>query len=115
MSENIQPAFAFGEAHGFAYASMYAIQLSPITNHEEDGVYATFLTKDGTETCWPCRAKWFDEPEEALAKLWTIKRTRFKGADGLTYPRVVKLELGCKIQAVSLAMRNETRREQEIA
>jgi hypothetical protein len=41
---------------------------------------------------------------------------RFEGADGITYPRVVWMELGCSIRAVNVAMtKSEPRRELEIA
>lgn len=101
MSENIESAFAFGEASNYAYACAYAIQKTPITNAEEDGDVTTFLAPDGLVTTWPCDAQHFDDAEHALAKLMTMRGPRTKDADGHTYPRVVRLHLHCKIEAVA--------------
>lgn len=117
MSETaVKSAYATGAAQKYAYAGVYAIQTTPITDHEEDGVYATFLCEDNSETCWACSAEWFDEIEVALARLLERRMPRFEGADGHTYPRVVWMELGCSIRAVNVAMmKSEPRRELEIA
>jgi hypothetical protein len=100
MSENIESAFAFGEANNYAYACAYAIQKTPIK--AEDGSDITyFLAPDGLVTTWPCDAQHFDDAEHAFAKLMTMRGPRTKGADGHTYPRVVRLHLQCQIEAVT--------------
>jgi hypothetical protein len=101
MSENIQSAFTFDTPSNYAYACAYAIQKTPITNAEEDGDVTTFLAPDGLVTTWPCDAQHFDDAEHAFAKLMTMRGPRTKGADGHTYPRVVRLHLQCQIEAVT--------------
>ena len=102
MSKNIS-AFAYGAAQKYAYAGAFAIQTSPIVNHEEDGMEALFLTSDGGLTTWPCDALYFDDPEHAFAKKFTLRLPQIKGPDGEGYPRVVRLQLKCDIEAVSIA------------
>ena len=79
------------------YASMYAIQISPIAN-DECGVKTTvFVSSDSQETVWACDAMFFDTAEQALAKLIALELPRKKASDGIVYPRVVKMRLKCDI------------------
>jgi hypothetical protein len=87
----------------YSYANVYAIQTCPLAN-DEDGVEVTkFITEDSpiSETVWPCSAEWFDTPEEAFAKLIALKLPRKKCNDGVTYPRVVRMELKCDITSAN--------------
>ena len=87
----------------YSYANVYAIQTSPLTYDEEGVEVIKFITEDSTlsETVWPCSAEWFDTPVEALGKLLALKLPREKGDDGLTYPRVVRVELKCDIKSAN--------------
>ena len=85
----------------YSYANVYAIQICPLAN-DEDGVEVTkFITEDSpiSETVWPFSATWFDTPDDALSKLITLKLPRKKYDDGVTYPRVVRVELKCDIKS----------------
>ncbi len=87
----------------YSYANVYAIQTCPLAN-DDDGVEVTnFITKESSfsETVWPCRAEWFDTPEDALAKLIELKLPRERRNDGVTYPRVVRVELKCDITSAN--------------
>ena len=91
------------KVQSYTYASMYAIQTCPLAN-DEDGVEVTkFITEDSpiSETVWPCSATWFDTPDDALSKLITLKLPRKKYDDGVTYPRVVRMELKCDIKSAN--------------
>ena len=92
----LENAVAYDAAQSYTYASAYAIQTTPITDTEEDGLCANFLGTDGLDTTWPCDAMYFDDPEHALAKLWTLHDHKHSGG----YPRVVRLNLCCKVEAV---------------
>ena len=87
----------------YSYANVYAIQTCPLAN-DEDGVEVTkLITEDSpiSETVWPCSATWFDTPDDALSKLITLKLPRKKYDDGVTYPRVVRVELKCDIKSAN--------------
>ena len=89
------------KAHSYTYASMYAIQTSPIAN-DECGVKTTvFVSSDSQETVWACDAMFFDTAEQALAKLIALKLPRKKASDGIVYPRVVKMRLKCDIKSAT--------------
>lgn len=103
MSKNIS-AFVYGTTQKYAYAGAFAIQTSPIIDHEEDGMEALFLTSDRGQTTWPCDALYFDDAERAFAKKFTLRLPQIKGPDGEAYPRVVHIELMCDIKAVSVAL-----------
>lgn len=111
MSTNIS-AFAYGAAQKYAYAGAFAIQTSPITYNEEDGMEALFLTSDGGQTTWPCDALYFDDAEHAFAKKFTLRLPQIKGPDGEAYPRVVHIELMCDIKAVSIAVSQDATQAQ---
>lgn len=87
----------------YSYANVYAIQTCPLAN-DEDGVEVTKFIANGTpisETVWACGAEWFDTPEDASAKLIALKLPREKCTDGITYPRVVRMELKCDITSAN--------------
>jgi hypothetical protein len=87
----------------YSYASAYAIQTTPIAN-DEDGIEITnFIAENPSvgETSWASSAMLFDTPEEALAKLITLKLPRERRNDGVTYPRVVRVELKCDITSAN--------------
>jgi hypothetical protein len=87
----------------YSYANVYAIQTCPLANDEDRVEVTKFITEDSpiSETVWPCSAEWFDTPVEALGKLLALKLPREKGDDGLTYPRVVRVELKCDIKSAN--------------
>lgn len=117
MSKNIT-ALANSATQKYAYASAYAIQTAPITYNEEDGDVALFLAADPIvgQTTWPCDSMYFDDAEHALAKLLTLRNyPRVKGPDGEGYPRIVRLELKCDIEAVAVSNDNYAEPEFEIA
>jgi hypothetical protein len=87
----------------YSYANVYAIQTCPLANDEDRVEVTKFITEDSpiSETVWPCSAVWFDTPEEAFAKLIALKLPRKKCNDGVTYPRVVRMELKCDITSAN--------------
>lgn len=105
-------AFAYGAAQKYAYAGAFAIQTSPITYNEEDGMEALFLTSDGGQTTWPCDALYFDDAEHAFAKKFALRLPQIKGPDGEAYPRVVHIALMCDIKAVSIAVSQDATQAQ---
>jgi hypothetical protein len=82
---------------------VYAIQTCPLANDEDKVEVTKFIIEDSpiSETVWPCSAEWFDTPEEAFAKLIALKLPRKKCNDGVTYPRVVRMELKCDITSAN--------------
>lgn len=91
------------KAQSYTYASMYAIQTSPIAN-DECGVRTTIFVAGDSEmqkTFWPNDALHFDTAEQALAKLIALKLPREKASDGIVYPRVVKMRLKCDIKSAT--------------
>ena len=89
------------KVQSYTYASMYAIQISPIAN-DECGVKTTvFVSSDSQETVWACDAMSFDTAEQALAKLIALELPRKKASDGIVYPRVVKMRLKCDIKSAT--------------
>ena len=96
-------AFTFGTPISYAYAEAYAIQTSPLTNHEEDGDVTTFLGDHGRNTVWPSAALHFDDAEHALAKKLTLRDVpKVKGEDGEWYPRIVRIRMKCDIEPVAI-------------
>jgi hypothetical protein len=108
-------AFAYGAAQKYTYGHAYAIQTSPIMDHEEDGMETLFLAADGRQTCWPNRAQHFDDAAHAIARMITLRMPRTKGPDGATYPRVVQLVMQCMVEAVAVTVAKDVELEAEIA
>ena len=91
------------EVETYSYAYAYVIQTEPLAKDESDVVTTNFISNDSScgETAWACNAKLFDTLEDALAKLFSLKLPRKKCADGVVYPRVVRVELKCDIKPIN--------------
>ena len=87
----------------YSYANVYAIQTCPLAVDEVGSEVTKFISGKpyGDETLWADDAMMFDTPEEALAKLITLKLPREKADDGVIYPRVVRVELKCDIKSAN--------------
>ena len=97
MSDNLTIA----NPQSDAYASAYAIQVTPVVG--PDGL-ALYLKDDGRTTTWPCRASLYDTAEEAAqALLLAALPSEYEDEEGV-YLRVVHVELNATVEVVAQAV-----------
>lgn len=89
----------------YAYASAYAIQMTPITIDDDGDAVCKFANIKGV-TEWASNADLYKSAEDAMEAI--IRERRTSAYEG--FPRVIQLQLTAHIKAVDTAAINATTR-----